>query len=162
MLITRKGVPTPVEGNLPEIGTKAPDFALPNQDDTVVRLSDLSGKTVLITVFPDINTSVCDRQTRSFFTRAAEIPEVKIINISNNTKEQLADWCATHGIDSEMLRDENRSFAHAYGLWMPEFKVLARSVFVINAEGTLVYSELCPEMAQDPDYDGAIEAALNA
>lgn len=162
MNITRKGVETPVVGIQPAVGQAAPHFALKNLDDKVISNDDLKGRTVLLSVFPDINTSVCDRQTREFFKIASTIPDVRIINVSNNSKETLEGWCATNGIETEMLIDEHREFADAYGLWMPEFEVLARSVFIIDPQGILVYSEIVPEMSHEPDYDAVIAAAQNA
>lgn len=159
MQITRKGVSTPVEGTLPTSGEKAPQFTLLNLDDISVTNDDFLGNTTILSVFPDINTSVCDRQTRHFFELASKIKDVNIVNVSNNTKESLTDWCATNGIDTTMLRDVDGKFGEAYGLWMPEFKVLARSIFVFDKSGTLIYSELVPEMAQEPNYEAALEAA---
>lgn len=159
MQITRKGVSTPVEGTLPPLGEKAPHFTLLNQDDVHITNDDFLGNTTIISVFPDINTSVCDRQTRHFFELASKIKDVNIVNLSNNSKEELGDWCATNGIDSVMLRDHDLAFAKDYGLWMPEFKVLARSIFVLDKHGTLIYSELVPEMAQEPNYEAALTAA---
>ena len=80
------------------------------------------------------------------------------MNISNNTLDQLTDWCAVADIDTLMLSDTNLEFAKAYGLYMPEYKMLARSIFVLDEEGTLIYSEICPEMAEEPDYQAAINA----
>ncbi len=159
MQITRKGVSTPVEGTLPTLGTKAPHFKLVNLDDVNVTKDDFLGNTTIISVFPDINTSVCDRQTRHFFELASEIKDVTIVNVSNNKKEDLTDWCATNGITTTMLRDNDGTFGKDYGLWMPEFKVLARSIFVLNEHGDLIYSELVPEMAQEPNYEAALAAA---
>lgn len=159
MQITRKGVSTPVEGTLPPLGEKAPHFTLLNLDDINVTNDDFLGNITILSVFPDINTSVCDRQTRHFFELASQVKDAKIVNVSNNDKDTLSDWCATNGIDTTMLRDVDGEFAKNYGLWMPEFKVLARSIFVFDKAGTLIYSELVPEMAQEPDYEAALKAA---
>ncbi|WP_342621829.1 thiol peroxidase [Erysipelothrix sp. P66] len=161
MEITKKGVPTALAGSQPVVGEKAPTFKLKNLEDVYVGTDTLTGNVVLLSVFPDINTRICDLQTRHFFQVASELDDVTIVNISNNTKEEFASWCATNGIDSEMLRDEDHAFADAYGIWIPEFEVLARSIFVIDRKGMLVYSEIVPEMAQEPNYEAAIAAAKN-
>ncbi len=158
MQITRKGIPTPVEGVQPEVGSKAPDFSIPNTDGGTTSLSDLKGKKAILSVFPDINTRVCDLQTRNFFKLASSLTDTIIVNISNNSLDQLTDWCAVADIDTLMLSDTNLEFAKAYGLYMPEYKMLARSIFVLDEEGTLIYSEICPEMAEEPDYQAAINA----
>lgn len=158
MQITRKGVPTEIAGVQPTVGEAAPDFKLDDLNGVPVQLSSLKGKTVLISVFPDIDTSVCDMQTRHFYTIAKEHPEVTILNISNNSAESLKSWCMTNGLDIEVLADSEGIFAEAYGLWMPEFQKLARSVFVVDKDGRLIYSEIVPEMAQEPDYQAALAA----
>lgn len=158
MQITRKGVPTEVVGVQPQVGDIAKDFTLIDRQNQKVHLSDFKGKNVLISVFPDINTSVCDLQTRTFFKKAAQLNDVVVLNISNNTVEELQSWCATNGLDVQMLSDTNQTFANDYGLWMPEYKALARSVFVVNSEGIITYLEIVPEMAQEPNYQAALDA----
>ncbi len=160
MEITRKGVPTTIEGVQPKVGDTAPAFALTNLNGQTVTVDTLKGKKTIVSVFPDINTRVCDLQTRRFFQIAKDLPNVNIVNISNNTIDQLGGWCATEGIEAEMLSDANLEFAKAYGLFMPEFNVLARSIFVFDETGTITYVEIVPDMATEPNYDAAI-AALN-
>ena len=159
MQVTRKGIATPVEGIQPTVGALAPSFKIANTDGGYTSLADLKGKKAILSVFPDINTRVCDLQTRNFFKLASTLTDTIIVNISNNTIEQLTDWCAVADIDTLMLSDTELEFANAYGLYMPEYKMLARSVFVIDEDGKLIYSEICPEMAAEPDYQAAIAAA---
>lgn len=151
--ITFKGTPTKVEGNRPNLNEAAPKFSLENTKGETVDNDTVKGKKVLISVFPDINTSVCDLQTRHMYELLKEHTDIEILNVSNNTKEDLKNWCLLKDIDMEMLIDEDRTFADAYGLWMPEFEKLARSVFILDEEGKLVYYELVPEMAQEPDFE---------
>ena len=152
MKISRKGTPLEVEGTQPTVGEKAPDFSLENLDGDVVSLESLKGQKVLISVFPDINTSVCDLQTRHFFNKAGDYKDVTIINISNNTKDQLGDWCATNNIDVEMLSDADLEFGKAYGIYVPEIDHLARSVFVVDEDGVLKYAQYLEEITDEPDY----------
>ncbi|AMC93712.1 thiol peroxidase [Erysipelothrix larvae] len=158
MEITRKGVPTQVEGVQPKVGDVAPKFTLKDLNNNTVSLDDFLGKKVLISVFPDINTRVCDLQTVHFFNLAGSLENTQIINISNNTQDDLKSWCATKNVDALMLHDDDKTFANAYGLWIPEFEVLARSVFVVDEEGKLAYVEIVPEMATEPNYEPAINA----
>lgn len=157
-IITRKKVPVEVEGTLPSLNTKAPDFSLENLDQKNVTLDSLKGKKVLISVFPDINTRVCDLQTRHFFKDASKHKDTTIINISNNTPEELSNWCAVAGVEAEMLSDVDTKFAKAYGVWIPSMNVLARSIFVLDTEGNLVYQELVADIATQPNYDAAFKA----
>lgn len=156
--ITKKGVKTVVEGTQPTLGNPAPDFTLNDLKNNPVSLSDFLGKKVLISVFPDINTRVCDLQTVRFFKEAGTLENTVLVNISNNTSEELRAWCATKNVDTVMLHDDALNFAHTYGIWMPEFNVLARSVFVVDESGVLKYMEIVPEMAQEPNYKLALAA----
>lgn len=157
-IITRKGDPVEVEGNLPTLNTKAPDFKLENLGNQYITLDSLKGKKLLISVFPDINTRVCDLQTRHFFNEASKHTDTTLVNISNNTIDQLKDWCAVANVEAEMLSDINAEFAKAYGLWIPSMEVLARAIFVIDTEGNLVYQELVSDIATEPNYKAAFEA----
>lgn len=155
--ITLKGKTLIVQGNIPKTGEKAPNFSLLDLNDNQVSLSDFTGKKVLISVFPDINTRVCDLQTVHFFKIADTLENTVILNISNNTKEEFKEWCAVKNVDAIMLSDQDKTFAETYGLWIPEMEKLARSIFVVDEEGTLVYKELVPEVSSEPDYDNALE-----
>ena len=162
MQITRKGTPYQVAGKQTKAGDKAPDFSVKNLTGEMIHLSDLTGKVVLISVIPDIDTRVCAQQTRAFNEKASNIEGVQLVTISNNTKEQQTNWCAGEGLEMEMLHDTNVVFGDAYGLYMPELEKLARSVFVINANGVIVYQEIVSEMVDEPDYEAVIEAAKSA
>ena len=160
MQVTLKGETIEVLGTQPVVGEKAPAFSLYNTKDEKVSLDDLRGSVVLISVFPDINTRVCDNQTRKFNETAANIEGVALLSVSRNTKEELADWCSANGIDMQMLHDDNGEFAEAYGLKVPQMgNKLARSVFVIDKEGVLSYMEIVPEIATEPDEAAALAAA---
>lgn len=162
MQITRKGTPYQVTGKQTKVGDKAPDFSVKNLTGEMIHLSDLTGKVVLISVIPDIDTRVCAQQTRAFNEKASTIEGVQLVTISNNTKEQQINWCAGEGLEMEMLHDTNVFFGDAYGLYMPELAKLARSVFVIDANGVIVYQEIVSEMVDEPDYEAVIEAAKSA
>ncbi|CAM3648692.1 thiol peroxidase [Erysipelothrix urinaevulpis] len=159
MQIARKGVPTTIDGIQLTVGDKIKPFNLVNREGTKVSEKDFEGKNLLISVYPDINTSVCDRQTRQFFELASSVENCEILNVSNNSLDALNEWCATSGLDVQMLSAQDTTFQEGFGLWMPEFEVLARSIFVVNKDGIITYSEIVPDMAQDPDYEQAIKAA---
>ncbi|MBM6613534.1 thiol peroxidase [Desemzia sp. RIT804] len=162
MQITRKGTPYQLEGIQTTVGDKAPDFSVKNLEGGMVQLQDFAGKVILISVIPDIDTRVCAQQTRAFNEKASNIDGVQLVTISNNTQEQQSNWCAGEGISMEMLHDTNLVFADAYGLYMPELEKLARSVFVIDANGVIVYQEIVSEMVDEPAYEAVIEAAKAA
>lgn len=162
MEVTRRGQTLKLAGEQPVVGEKAPAFSLKNLVDKEIQLADYLGQTVLISVVPDIDTRVCSIQTKRFNQEAAQVDGVQFITISNNTAEEQANWCAAEGVDMEMLHDPELTFGQAYGLYIPEFGHLARSIFVVNQEGTLVYEEIVPEISSEPDYQKALAAAEKA
>ncbi|MGX7419433.1 thiol peroxidase [Carnobacterium gallinarum] len=159
MEITKRGAAIKLEGEQPKVGQAAPDFTLKNLKDETVHLSDYLGKVILISVIPNIDTSVCALQTKHFNQVAGELVGAQLMTISNNTKAEQADWCAGNGVDMEMLHDTELTFAKAYGLYMPELELLARSVFVIDQNGELIYEEIVSEMTHEPNYEAALTAA---
>lgn len=162
MEITKKGTPHKLIGVQPKVGDKAPNFKLENLTDKTVELKDFSGKVVLISVIPDIDTRVCALQAKEFNKIASGLDGVQLITISNNTKEEQAEWCAGKDISMEMLHDSELSFGADYGLVMEDLGKLARSVFVVNPRGEITYQEIVPEMSTEPDYDKAIKATRAA
>ncbi|MEI5989654.1 AhpC/TSA family protein [Enterococcus termitis] len=162
MKVTRKGEEVEIIGIQPEIGTKAPDFSLKNLNDEVVNLADFVGTPVLISVVPDIDTRICSLQTKRFNEEAAKVAGVKFITISNNTKEEQANWCAAEGVDMEILHDTEGTFGEAYGLFIPAMGRLARGIFVIDKDGKIVYEAISQEIAEEPDYATALEQAKTA
>lgn len=139
------------------LNEEAYNFNAKNRDNETVTLNDYKGKKVLISVFPDINTSVCDTQTRHFFSEASKLEGVVTLNISNNTVEELNDWCATSGLDVLMLSDDTLDFAKAYGVYMSDANLLARSIFLVDESGTLIYKEVIQEITQEPNYAKVFE-----
>ncbi|MBL1228876.1 thiol peroxidase [Enterococcus sp. BWB1-3] len=159
MIVTRKGNEVELVGVQPKVGEKAPDFTLKNLEDKAITLSALEGKTVLISVVPDIDTRICSIQTKRFNQEAGTSEGVVFLTISNNTKEEQSNWCAAEGVDMEMLRDTENSFGEAYGLFIPEMGRLARAIFVVDKEGTLAYEKISREISEEPNYAEALEQA---
>lgn len=158
MEIARKGVPTQIDGTPLNVNDSLPKFNLVDRDGKEYTEKDFEGENLLISVYPDINTSVCERQTREFFKLASDIDNAVILNVSNNTLEELNGWCATTGLDVHMLSAQDDTFAKNFHLWMPEFEVLARSVFVVNKDGKITYRQVTSDMAEEPNYEEALEA----
>ncbi|MEG0255594.1 MAG: thiol peroxidase [Vagococcus sp.] len=159
MQVTLKGQPLDLEGIQPVVGKKAENFSLVDLNDSLVELTELLNKPLIVSVVPDIDTSVCAIQTKRFNQEAASITEINFVTVSNNTKEQQSNWCAAEGVEMTMLRDEDVEFGKNYGLFIPEINHLARAIFVIDQNGVIAYEEIVPEIAQEPDYQKAIDAA---
>ena len=155
MIITRNGEDFS-EIN-PLITGQAPDFSLKDQHGNAVTLSTLPSP-IIMSVFPNINTSVCSVQTRRFNQEAAAHKEITFLSISNNTPEEQANWCAAEGVDMTIVSDAKNEFGQLYGLVMAEANLLARSVFVIK-DGQIIYAEILPEMTDEPNYEKALQVA---
>ncbi len=159
MQITLKGNPVDLEGVQPIVGDKAPNFSLQDLKDEVVELSSSINQPLIISVVPDIDTSVCALQTKRFNQEAATETGLNFVTISNNTKDEQSNWCAAEGVEMTMLRDADLEFAKNYGLLIPAINRLARAIFVVDTKGTIVYEEITPEVSQETDYVKALEAA---
>nr|WP_320050789.1 thiol peroxidase [uncultured Desulfuromonas sp.] len=160
-VITFKGNPVTLLGPDIKVGDAAPDFKVVDNGLQPVTLETAKGKVQLIAVVPSIDTGVCDTMTRKFNQDAAALPEnVAVYTISVDLPFAQGRWCGNAGIERvKTLSDyQERSFGLAYGLVIDELKLLARAVYVIDAEGKVAYREIVSEVTTEPDY----EAALNA
>ena len=159
--VTFKGNPLTLEGTLPEVGKKAPDFNLVDNDLGSKSLGDYAGKTVVLSVVPSLDTPVCDAQTRRFNESASGLGDSTVVlTISRDLPFAQKRWCGAAGVDRvETLSDyKDQSFGKAYGLHIKELALLARAVIVVDGEGVVRYVQLVPEVAQEPDYDAVLAA----
>ncbi|SDH32169.1 thiol peroxidase (atypical 2-Cys peroxiredoxin) [Alteribacillus persepolensis] len=162
--ITFKENPVTLLGQEVKPGDKAPDFTVLANDLSEVSLSDTSGKVRLISVVPSIDTGVCDQQTRRFNEEAASLDGVEVLTISVDLPFAQKRWCAAAGIENLQVLSDHRdlSFGKNYGVAIEELRLLARSIFVINSEGEVTYTEYVSEATNHPDYEAAINAAKEA
>jgi len=164
--VTFKGDPMTLTGSgqITE-GQPAPDFELVDTSMQTRRLSDDRGKVVVLSTVPSLDTSVCDAQTRRFNAEAAELgDDVVVLTVSVDLPMAQKRWCGSAGVDNIITLSDykDHSFQDAWGLRIKELGLIARSVTVIDREGKVVYHELVPEVAQEPDYDEALEAVKKA
>ncbi|MDQ0298564.1 thiol peroxidase [Salibacterium salarium] len=162
--VTFKETPMTLMGNEVKPGDKAPDFTVLANDLSEVSLKDSKGKVRLISVVPSVDTGVCDQQTRRFNEEAANLDNVEVLTISCDLPFAQKRWCAAAGIENLQVLSDHRdlSFGKNYGVAMEELRLLARSIFVINSDGEVTYTEYVPEATNHPDYDAAIDAVKKA
>lgn len=159
--ITFKQNPITLIGKEVKVGDTAPNFTVLANDLSPVTLNDSKGKVRLISVVPSLDTGTCDAQTRKFNESAAEIGEdVTILTISNDLPFAQKRWCAAAGIENVQTLSDHRdlSFGEAYGVAIKELRLLARAVFVVDANDKVTYVEYVSEATEHPDYDQAIAA----
>lgn len=157
MEITINGEPHQLIGNPPAVGDIFPAFTVTNKNGQTVTSDQLRGKVTLLSVVPDINTSVCSIQTKHFNQAMDEYPTVNFLTISTNTIADQQKWCAAEGVKNmELVSDQNQDFGKATGLLIPDAGILARSVWVLDPNGKIVYREIMAELTDEPDYDQAL------
>lgn len=160
-VITFKGGPLTLIGPEITVGSKAPEFQVLAQDLSTVTLAGSQGKIRLISVVPSLDTPVCDAQTRRFNEEAAALPQsVRILTISMDLPFGQKRWCGVAGTSRIQILSDHRdgSFGTAYGVLIKELRLLARSVFIIDASDIVRYVEYVPEVTSHPNYDAALAA----
>ena len=157
-----RGNPITTSGELPEKGDKAPDFDLVASDLSPVTSEDLLGTRVIINIFPSIDTAVCAQSVRTFNEQAATVDNTTVVCVSADLPFAAGRFCGAEGIENVTTGSTFRSsFLDDYGVRMadgPLAGLAARSVVVLDGDGTVLHSELVPEIAQEPDYQAAIAA----
>lgn len=160
--ITLRGNPVNTAGELPAVGSSAPAFALTGTDLGTVSSDQFRGKAVLLNIFPSVDTPVCATSVRRF-NEQASAKGLSVVCVSKDLPFALSRFCGAEGIENVTSASAFRdSFGEDYGLTItdgPMAGLLGRAVVVIGADGTVVYTELVPEIAQEPDYDAALAAA---
>ena len=160
--ITLRGNPINTVGELPAVGSPAPAFSLVGNDLGPVTNGQFSGKAVVLNIFPSIDTPVCATSVRTFNERAAAAGAT-VLCVSNDLPFAQKRFCGTEGIENVSTASSFRdSFGADYGVALadgPMAGLLARGIVVIGADGNVVYTELVPEIAQEPNYDAALDAA---
>ncbi len=160
--VTFKGTPVKVSGELPAVGSKAPDFVLAGSDLSDVKLSDYTGRPVVLNIFPSIDTPVCATSVRRFNQEAAGGDSV-VLCVSLDLPFAQGRFCAAEGLENVKTVSAFRSHAFGgdYGVMLTDSALaglFARAVVVVGRDGQVTHSELVPEIAQEPDYAAALAA----
>ena len=168
MTVLFKGIIVTLLGTFINPGTKAPDFNLVKNDLSEYTLNENKGKYVVLNIFPSLDTGVCAMSVRRFNEMASELPNTTVLCISKDLPFAQSRFCTVEGIENVVPLSDFRntsSFGEAYGVLMkdgPLQGLLARAVVVINPQGEVVYSELVPEITQEPDYEAVLKVIPKA
>ncbi len=159
--VTMGGNAVTLTGEAIQVGAVAPDFTVLDSDLQPVTLSDAKGKTVIISVVPSIDTSVCASQTRRFNEEADKLDNTVVYTVSADLPFALKRFCAAEGIDNIKVLSDHRDldFGSKYGFTIEELRLLARGIVVVDPDGKVKYVEYVSEVTDHPDYDKAIESA---
>lgn len=156
-----QGNPVSTSGNLPALGSVAPDFQLVKGDLSPVSLKDLAGKKVVLNIFPSIDTPVCAASVRRFNKEASSRENTVVLCISRDLPFASGRFCAAEGLGNVVTASEFRdqSFSQAYGVLITDSALAglhARAVVVLDEQGKVKHTELVPEITQEPNYDAAL------
>jgi thiol peroxidase len=148
-------------GELPAVGSIAPDFSLAANDLTDVSLKKFAGQNIVLNIFPSIDTGVCAMSVREFNKRAADIHNTVVLCISKDLPFAFKRFCGAEGINKVVTLSDfrNKGFSKNYGIEMLDGKMAgchARAVVVIDTQGKVKYTELVPVIGQEPNYDAAL------
>ncbi|MDO3386941.1 thiol peroxidase [Gilvimarinus sp. SDUM040013] len=160
--VTLKGNPLNTNGELPTVGSKAPDFALVKADLSELTLGEYKGKRVVLNIFPSVDTPTCAQSVRTFNEQASSLDNTVVLCISKDLPFAQARFCGSEGLSNVVTGSAFRcDFAETYGVLLTEGPlagVTARAVVVVDENGEVSYTQLVDEIADEPDYDGALKA----
>ena len=160
--ITLQGNKINTNAEIPEVGGQAPDFTLVDSELNNVNLSSYKGKNIVLNIIPSLDTPVCQKSTKIFNERVAAMTDVVVLAVSADLPFAMKRFCTSENINSviplSMMR--SRNFAKDYGVLLvdgPLSGITARAVVVINKNNEIIHSELVNEIANEPNYDDALD-----
>jgi thiol peroxidase len=161
--ITLKGNSINTVGNLPEVGSVAPDFTMTKSDLSDVSLKDFAGKRIVLNIFPSLDTAVCATSVRKFNAELDKLANTVVLCASMDLPFAHKRFCTTEGLEKVISISEmhKKGFGETYGVRIvdgPLAGVYSRAVVVVNESGKVIYTEQVPEITQEPDYNAAIAA----
>ena len=159
--VTLRGNPVQVEGELPTVGTQAPDFTLTAGDLSDATLATFAGKRKVLNIFPSVDTPTCATSVRKFNAQANEVKNTVVLCISSDLPFAQKRFCGTEGLDNVLSLSDfrNADFAVDYGVSIadgPLRALTARAVVVLDENNNVLHSELVPEIGQEPNYEAAL------
>jgi thiol peroxidase len=159
--ITLQGNPINTAGNLPAVKTKAPAFTLTKTDLSDCTLQEYAAKTVVLNIFPSIDTSVCAASVRRFNKEAGELADTVVLCISADLPFAHKRFCEGEGLNNVIPLSCFRTpdFGRDYGATItspPLAGLLSRAIVVIDPAGNIAYTQQVPEITQEPDYEAVL------
>lgn len=148
-------------GDKLQTGQPAPSFKVVDNNFKMVSLADYSGKTLLLSVVPSIDTGICSLQTKRFNDEVTKLPaDVVLLTISTDLPFAQKRFCQQEQVEAMAVLSDAvwRDFGSNYGLLIKDMGLLARSIIIIDKQGMVAYQQMVPELAQEPDYEAALQA----
>ncbi|MBS1952076.1 MAG: Thiol peroxidase, Tpx-type [Cytophagales bacterium] len=150
-------------GNLPAVGSTAPDFTLTANDMSDKGLKDYAGKSIVLNIFPSVDTSVCAASVREFNKYAASLPDTVVVCVSKDLPFAQKRFGGAEGLDKVVMLSDfrGRGFGKAYGVELTDSSfagLFARAIVVIDSHGKIKYTQLVPQIGEEPNYEAAVKA----
>ena len=161
--VTLGGNPVNVAGNFPQAGASAPEFSLTGKDLKDVGLKDFAGKRKVLNIVPSLDTPTCQTSTRKFNEKASGLANTVVLVVSADLPFAMKRFCEAEGLSNVVTLStmRGRDFHTKYGVDIadgPLKGLTARSVVVLDENNKVKYSQLVPEIKNEPDYDAALAA----
>lgn len=160
--ITFQGNPLHTSGDLPAVGTSAPDFLLVTGKLEDVSLASYGGKIKILSIVPSLDTPTCAASTRIFNQKANSLENTVVLVISADLPFAQARFCEGEGLTNVIPLSAFRSnFAEDYGLKIVDTilaGLIARAIVIVDENDKVIYSQLVSEIADEPDYEAALAA----
>ncbi len=157
------GNPVHTVGELPKVGSQAPNFSLTNTDLGKVSMSDFKGSKLVLNIFPSIDTATCATSVRTFNQKASELSNTKVLCISKDLPFAQKRFCGAEGIENVINLSDfvDGNFGKSYGITLSD-SVLeglhSRAIVVVDENGIVKHTELVSEIANEPNYEAALKA----
>ena len=163
--ITLQGNKINTNGDVPKVGSAAPDFVLVDSDLNDISLSNYDGKNIILNIIPSLDTPVCQKSTKIFNEKASSLSDVVVLAVSADLPFAMKRFCSAESIESvkPMSMMRSRNFAKDYGVLLvdgPLSGITARAVVVIDKDKKIIHSELVQEIANEPNYEAALNLSL--
>ncbi|WKD86403.1 Thiol peroxidase [Polaribacter huanghezhanensis] len=161
--ITLKGNAINTIGDLPKVGEKAPNFNLTTVDLSSKKLSDFSGKKVILNIFPSIDTGTCAASVREFNKKAANLENTIVACISRDLPFAQARFCGAEGIENVIMLSDfaTGKFGKDYQLEItngPLANLNSRAIVIVYENGNVIYTEQVSEIVDEPNYEAALKS----
>lgn len=157
-----KGQTVNTVADLPQVGSDLPSFTLVKTDLSELTSDELKGEKLVLNIFPSLDTGVCAKSVRTFNEKAAGLDAVSVLCVSNDLPFAQSRFCGAEGIENVTVASGFRStFGDDFGVTMsdgPLAGLLARSIVVLDEDGTVVHTQLVDDIASEPDYSAALDA----
>jgi thiol peroxidase len=161
--ITVGGKPVKTSGDLPSVGSTAPDFLLTKGDLSDVSLKDFQGKKKILNIVTSLDTGVCANSAKRFEAEVAKLGNTVVLTVSCDLPFAQSRFCKAENVQKVITLSQlrNRNFGRDYGVEFvdgPLAGLTARSIVVLDENNKVVYNQQVPENGDEPDYDSALRA----